>query len=617
MIMVRKSLTSLALLLAMVFLTACGGQGEKQDQSRFTNDPIEGASFAIENVRIFDGREVLEGKTIIVTDGRIATISDAPAPEDYQIIDGTDKTLLPGLIDAHVHAFDLNALRDALRFGVTTELDMFTAASFAADRKLVRDSYDQTDMADLYSAFTLVTSKGGHGTQFGLPIATIDDPALAGEFVRERLAEGADYIKIVYEPGNPTVTSISKEILEAVIAAAHDQGAMAIVHISKLEAARDAVNGGADGLVHIFADTAIDDELLASMKERNVFVIPTLSIIASAADRGLGAELLQDENLQPYLSGMQLDGLAVSMSGGRDLSQWFDLDIAVENVRRLHEAGIPILAGTDAPNPGTAYGVSMYGELELLVKAGLSPSEALKAATAASAESFGLTGRGVIAVGARTDLLLVDGDPTTDILAARSIDRIFKNGFEVTRERQDSKKITAQKPVLTDGFISRFEDDLSSGFAVGELAVDWIRTTDQLANGKSTAELSIVKSGAQESAGAMRIDGEISTKFFFPWSGAGVFFSEDFTVPFDLSDYQTISFYARGDERELSVLLFTRTSRQRPASRTININSDWQLYEIELSSIRGAALDEVFGLAITAGRPKGEFYFEIDDVRLQ
>ncbi len=607
----RKYLMPFVAIIGLALLISCG-KAPKPDEQPSPEKPIEGARFAIENVRVFDGREVLDGKTIIVADGRIASINDSPAPEGLQIIDGTGKTLLPGLIDAHVHAFDQNALRDALRFGVTTELDMFTTASFATDRKLVRDSYDKTDMADLFSAFTLVTSKDGHGTQFGLPIPTIDDPALAEEFVKARLAEGADYIKIVYEPGNPMVTSISKETLEAVIAAAHAHGAIAIVHISKLEAARDAVNGGADGLVHVFADAAIDDELIANMKTKGVFVIPTLSIIASAADRGLGAGVLQDENLQPYLSKMQLDGLAVSMGGGRDLSHWFNLDIALENVRLLHEAGIPVLAGSDAPNPGTAYGVSMHGELELLVKAGLSPSEALKAATAASARAFDLNGRGVIAEGARADLLLVNGDPTTDILAVRSIDRIFKNGFEVTRERQDNEKIAAQKPALKEGYISRFETDLSSGFAM-----NWVTTTDQLANGKSTAALSIITPGAQESSGAMRINGEISTKFFFPWSGAGVFFSEDFTLPFDFSDYKTISFYARGDERELSVLLFTRTSLQRPATKTFNITSDWQFYEIELSSIRGAALDEVFGLAITAGRPKGAFYFELDDVRLQ
>ena len=124
---------------------------------------------------------MLESATVVVADGRIASVGDAPAPTGVQTIDGAGKTLLPGLIDAHVHAFDQNALRDALRFGVTTELDMFTAIAFAAERKAARDSLDQTDMADLYSAGTLVTSEGGHGTQYGLPIPTIDDPSMRSE----------------------------------------------------------------------------------------------------------------------------------------------------------------------------------------------------------------------------------------------------------------------------------------------------------------------------------------------------------------------------------------------------------------------------------------------------
>jgi len=610
--MLKKYAAPWALVMAVALLAACGRSGNDKDAAPAGAEPIEGASFAIENVRVFDGRDVLESATVVVADGRIVSVGDQPAPAGVQTIDGAGKTLLPGLIDAHVHAFDQNALRDALRFGVTTELDMFTALAFAAERRSARDSFDQTDMADLYSAGTLVTSEGGHGTQFGLPIPTINDPSMAGEFVRERLGEGSDYIKIVYEPGNPTVTSISKETLTAVIAAAKDQGALAVVHISKLEAARDAVEAGADGLVHIFADAPIDEDLIAAMKANDVFVIPTLSIIASAADRGLGAALAEDESLGPYLSGMQRDGLGGAFSGGPDLSSLFDLDIAKENVRRLHEAGVVILAGTDAPNPGTAYGVSMFGEMELLVRAGLTPEEALSAATAANAGAFGLDGRGVIAPGARADLLLVDGDPATDILAIRKVARIFKNGFEVVRERQDTKQTAAAKPTLADGYISRFEEDLSSGFGA-----DWTTTTDQLANGESTAALSIAKPGADDSAGALRIDGEISTKFFFPWSGAGIFFSEDFTVPFDLSGYKTISFSARGDERELSIMLFTRTSKQRPATKTFDVTSDWRRHEIDLTAIRGAALDEVYGLAITAGRPKGAFHFEIDDVKLE
>lgn len=600
-----------AFIAGMALLASCGRSDNAESESSSV-PVIEGNSFAIENVRVFDGRDVVESATVVVTGGRIVSVGDLPAPAGVQTIDGAGKTLLPGLIDAHVHAFDQSTLRDALRFGVTTELDMFTAINFAAGRRAVRDNLDRTDMADLYSAGTLVTSEGGHGTQFGLPIATIADPSAAGEFVRDRLGEGSDYIKIVYEPDNPVVTSISKETLIAVIAAAKDQGALSVVHISSLAAARDAVEAGAGGLAHIFADAPIDENLIAAMQANGVFVIPTLSIIASAADRGLGSSLGEDEALRPYLSVMQQDGLGVSFSSGRDVSDRFNLDIAKENVRRLHEAGVPILAGTDAPNPGTAYGVSMHGELELLIRAGLTPIEALNAATAANAEAFGLGGRGTIAPSTRADLLLVDGDPTTDIVATRRVARIFKNGFEVVRERQDTKQAAVEKPVLMDGQVSRFEEDLSSGFGVV-----WTATTDQLANGKSTAALSNMKPGAEDSVGALRVDGEISTKFFFPWSGAGIFFSEGFAVPVDLSSYKTISFSARGDEREPSLLLFTRTSRQRPATKTFGVTTDWRRHEIDLTTIRGAALGEVYGFAVTAGRPNGEFHFEIDEIRLE
>jgi imidazolonepropionase-like amidohydrolase len=103
-------------------------------------------------------------------------------------------------------------------------------------------------------------------------------------------------------------------------------------------------------------------------------------------------------------------------------------------VARLRQAQVPVLAGSDAPNPGTAHGISLHRELELLVRAGLSPLEALRAATSTPARAFHLSDRGRIAVGLRADLVLVDGDPTTDILATRAIRTVWKLGRAVDRE---------------------------------------------------------------------------------------------------------------------------------------------------------------------------------------
>jgi imidazolonepropionase-like amidohydrolase len=100
----------------------------------------------------------------------------------------------------------------------------------------------------------------------------------------------------------------------------------------------------------------------------------------------------------------------------------------------LHNAGVTILPGTDAPNPGTGYGVSMHAELLLLTESGLTPEEALHAATAAAAREFGLIDRGRIEPGRRADLLLVKGDPSKDIRATRDILGVWKAGAEINRE---------------------------------------------------------------------------------------------------------------------------------------------------------------------------------------
>jgi imidazolonepropionase-like amidohydrolase len=402
---------------------------------------LEGNSFVIRNVRVFDGERVLDRVNVVVKAGLIISVGRGKPPADLPGVEGSGRTLLPGFIDAHAHVQNDNALRHALRFGVTTQLDMFTRVAYMQGHKADRDRLGKTDMSDLYSAGAPVTSPGGMGTQFGIPFPTIAGPTEASAFVRARLAEGSDYIKVLYEPSAGFVTTISKETLTNVIAAAHAQGALAVIHISSLEGARAAVAAGADGLVHIFADAPIDDALLANMSAKRVFVTPTLSIFAAIDGKSVGPSLAADARLSPFLTDAQRKVLTVapqsSESGeanpmGTYLTR-FKIDMASANVRRLRAAGVRILAGDDVPNLAS-YGVSMHGELKLLTSAGLSPVEALRAATRAPAEAFALKGRGRIIPGARADILLVEGNPTKDIEATRAIVRVFKNGFEVSRK---------------------------------------------------------------------------------------------------------------------------------------------------------------------------------------
>ena len=204
----RRWVGGAVLALAAAALTACGQFGGSK--------PIEGDSFAIKNVRVFDGTTVAENTTVVVRDGKIAAVGADAAATGLAVIDGKGKTLLPGLIDSHVHVFAEEPLVDALRMGVTAQLDMFTAAPFAEAHRPQREMLSKTNKADFWSAGILATSPGGHGTQFGFEIPTLTDPSQAKAWVAARVAEGSDYIKIVYEPlAAPVFTSISKETLAA------------------------------------------------------------------------------------------------------------------------------------------------------------------------------------------------------------------------------------------------------------------------------------------------------------------------------------------------------------------------------------------------------------------
>ncbi len=405
--------------------------------------PAQG--FAVRDVRLFDGESVVQRATVVVRAGRIVEVGPGVAvPPGLEVVDGRGRTLLPGLIDAHVHTWG-SALAETLNFGVTTVLDMFSDPGPARELRRMRDAFAPRAHADLFSAGWLATAPRGHGTQFGLPVPTLSTPDEAPAWVDARLAEGSDYIKIVYEPRSaeglgPPFPSLDRATVAALVAAAQARGALAVVHVSRLFAAHEALQAGADGLVHVHADRVADAALVQLARERGAFVTPTLAVIAgfdptlpaTAGEARVNQRFAADPAVRPYLTPDQRRGL--ESSPGTKLVM-FRLETALASVRALHAGGVEILAGSDAPNPGTAHGASLHHEMELLVRAGLTPTEALRAATSAPARRFGLAARGRIAPGQRADLLLVTGDPTADIRATRAIERIWKNGAAVERRR--------------------------------------------------------------------------------------------------------------------------------------------------------------------------------------
>ena len=242
-----------------------------------------GTSFVVRNVRVFDGEKTIANANVVVRDGKIEAIGGA-VPSGLTAIDGTGRTLMPGLIDAHTHVFG-DALARALEFGVTTELDMFTDHSLAKTMRAEQARPGGAPgRADMLSAGTLITAPGGHGTEYGMRIPTLESPKDAKAFVDARIAEGSDYIKIVYDNGASyglKIPTIDRATLEASVSAARSAGKLAVVHIGSHDAANDAIAAGASGLIHLFADRAPEPDFAARVKASGAFVTPTLSVIQS------------------------------------------------------------------------------------------------------------------------------------------------------------------------------------------------------------------------------------------------------------------------------------------------------------------------------------------------
>ncbi|MEO5817975.1 MAG: amidohydrolase family protein, partial [Gemmatimonadaceae bacterium] len=341
----------------------------------------------IRHVRVFDGSRLLSARDVLLQNGRIVAIgATVQAPSGALVVDGTNRTLLPGLIDSHTHAYGA-ALVDALSFGVTTALDMFTDPSEAAARRAEQRAGPVSTRADLFSAGVLVTAPKGHGTEYGIPIPTIAAPESAQAFVDARIAEGSDYIKIILDDGSAygiTLPTVSNATLVAVVTAAHARKKLAVVHVGTLADAREAIGAGADGLMHLFVDRAPDAQFGKFVAAHHAFVVPTLTVLRSIAGTAAGSELAADARLAPYLGAT---GRSTLLSGF-PFKMTVSYAAAEESVKQLKAAGATILAGTDAPNPGTAHGISMHRELELLVHAGLTPTEALIAGTSAPARVF-------------------------------------------------------------------------------------------------------------------------------------------------------------------------------------------------------------------------------------
>lgn len=399
---------------------------------------------AITGARVFDGEKILGVTTVLVEDGLIVRVG-GDVPEDALTVDGGGATLLPGLIDAHVHT-SRESLALALRFGVTTELEM--QGIHTRDNR--GDISEDDAVADVRSSGFGITPPGGHPSELfpegfrpgpppgakpaGRPplVPYSTTPEEAASFVPRLVERGSDYIKFMIDDGSvegrPGLPMLDQATLNAGVAEARRRGMLTVAHTLTVDATRMAVEAGVDGLAHLFMDRPHTGEIVEMVRDAGMFVVPC--VVLNASMMGItGGDLADDPRVASRLSA-EWDGALRSSYGHYPQGEIEDV---LASVRALHDAGVDLLAGTDAAVPlpflgGVAHGASVHHELQYLVRAGLSPVQALRAATSVPARRFGLDDRGRIAEGLRADLLLVDGDPATAISDTLNTRAVWRRG---------------------------------------------------------------------------------------------------------------------------------------------------------------------------------------------
>jgi imidazolonepropionase-like amidohydrolase len=351
------------------------------------------------NALVFDGHELHEHLSVTIENGLITAITNSPDTSNATIIDATGQTLLPGFIDAHVHLIgDIETVNSLLtqmaKAGVTTAFDM----GFLP--KPIRDAVkNQPGKTDIRSSGNFATATGSTHSRF--PFITkenlIDTPEAGIAFVKARIAEDADYIKIIADVPGP-----SQEVVNVLAAEARKVGKLSIAHAARKAAFAMAQEGNVDIVTHVPIDFPLTEEEAKLMKSKGSVCVPTLIMERGVAGAGV------------------FPGLEYSA--------------AKESVTQLHKAGVSIVVGTDSnqsPRMGVKHGDSFHEELLLLVEAGMSNVEVLRAATSASAKAFRLQDRGTIDVGKRADLVLVSGNPVEDVTATKDVKRVWIAGSEV------------------------------------------------------------------------------------------------------------------------------------------------------------------------------------------
>lgn len=447
------------------------------------------ATLVVENGRVIVGDgTVLERGTVVVAGDRILSVTEEPveAPEARRI-DASGKTVLPGLIDAHVHLTIGPGIRDSasleaflaermpgilkgfLRHGVTT---VRSTGDYWPWIGRLRDRVAAGDIAGprILAAGPVLTAEGAHPavTVCGADntfcrtrlVRELETPAEAREAVRGLAAEGVDFVKLVSDSLLAPV-QISGELVAAIVDQAHREGREAVGHVAEAGFMESAAESGIDGFVH-----------------------PTLNAIGEARARELASVLVEHETpITTTLSAALVYGggpvteVLEAVSQGRK-----GLEAQSREIALLAGEGVPIVVGTDwcpcgpgvadDPDPAVRAGAVTVTEMEMLTWGGLSEEAILAAATREAAAALGLSSDlGTLERSKLADLIVVDGNPLEDLSALRSVEVVVKGG-EVVSSKTEARAEAARPHVIgpEEAHVSVSPMGVGTAFIVGSVS---------------------------------------------------------------------------------------------------------------------------------------------------
>ncbi|MCC6392648.1 MAG: amidohydrolase family protein [Bryobacterales bacterium] len=392
--------------------------------------------------RIFDGagRAVIENGTVIVQDGRITAIGPSnkiKPPKGAQTINLTGKTITPGLINSHGHVSDVEGKgTGASEEGVRQQLALFsrygitTVVSLGGEEEAafrVRDAQETPALshARIYLAGTVIVAK---------------TPEEGRRMVDNVAAARPNLIKIRVDDNLGTTRKIPPDVYRAVIDEAHKQRLPLAVHFFYLDDAKDLARSGADFLAHSVRDKPVDDEFLSLVKSRNIPYCPTLT-------RELSTFVYEDipafftdpfflREARPQVIAALKDPARQQAMRVNKMSQAYKaaLPTASSNLKKLADAGVPILMGTDSGATAARFeGYFEHLEMQMMADAGMSPREILLSATGVPARALKLKDIGTLEKGKWADLVVYDRNPLEDIENTKTITAVYIAGNEVKR----------------------------------------------------------------------------------------------------------------------------------------------------------------------------------------